>query len=110
MIRPYPAQYARMWLLKDGTGILIRPIRPEDEPLMVRFHATLSQRSVYLRYFNLIKLDHRASHERLTRICFIDYDQEMVLVAERRSPAQKDHDADGIQIAELQRASQPRRR
>ena len=75
-----------MWLFDDGTEILIRPIRPEDEPLMVRFHATVSERSVYLRYFHMINLDHRTSHERLTRICFIDYDREMVLVAERRNP------------------------
>src|SRR5260370_2116970 len=63
--------------------ILIRPIRPEDEPLMVRFHGTLSERSVYLRYFNMSSLDYRASHERLARICHIDYDREIVLVAER---------------------------
>ncbi len=54
--------------------------------MMVHFHATLSERSVYLRYFHMIKLDHRASHERLTRICLVDYDREMVLVAERLSP------------------------
>ena len=63
----------------------IRPIRPEDEPGMVRFHETLSERSVYYRYFHLMNLDQRTTHERLTRICFIDYDREMVLVAERRN-------------------------
>ena len=59
---------------------------------MVRFHATLSERSVYLRYFHMINLDHRASHERLTRICFIDYDREMVLVAERLNPETAERD------------------
>jgi acetyltransferase len=54
---------------------------------MARFHATLSERSVYLRYFHMIPLDSRIAHERLTRICFIDYDREMVLVAERHDPA-----------------------
>ncbi len=49
---------------------------------MVRFHETLSERSVYLRYFHLINLEQRTQHERLTRICFIDYDREMALVAE----------------------------
>ena len=58
----------------------IRPIRPEDEPLMVKFHETLSERSVYLRYFQPMKLSQRTAHERLTRICFIDYDREMALV------------------------------
>ena len=56
------------------------PIRPEDEPAMVKFHETLSERSVYLRYFHLMNLSQRTSHERLTRICFIDYDREMALV------------------------------
>ena len=38
--------------LKDGETVTIRPIRPEDEPLMVRFHETLSEQTVYLRYFH----------------------------------------------------------
>ena len=63
----------------------IRPIRPEDEPGMVRFHETLSERSVYYRYFHMMNLEQRTTHERLRRICFIDYDREMVLVAERRN-------------------------
>jgi acetyltransferase len=85
-IRPYPNRYVSAWTMKDGTEVLIRPIRPEDEPMMVKFHATLSERSVYLRYFHLMNLSQRVAHERLTRICFIDYDREMALVAERRNP------------------------
>ena len=53
---------------------------------MVKFHETLSERSVYLRYFHPMKLSQRVAHERLTRICFIDYDREMALVAERSDP------------------------
>ena len=86
-VRPYPAQYVGEWTLKDGTTVLIRPIRPEDEPLIIKFHEKLSARSVYLRYFQPLKLSTRTAHERLTRICFIDYDREMALVAERRDPA-----------------------
>jgi acetyltransferase len=85
-IRPYPVQYVAPWTLKDGTEVTLRPIRPEDEPLMVKFHESLSERSVYLRYFDPIRLSERTSHERLARICFMDYAQEMVLVAERRNP------------------------
>jgi len=81
-IRPYPAQYVSTWRLKNGEEVTIRPIRPEDEPLMIRFHQALSERSVYLRYFQALKLSTRTAHERLTRICFIDYDREMALVAE----------------------------
>ena len=85
-IRPYPGQYAGPWTLRDGVPVTIRPIRPEDEPLMVEFHKELSDRSVYLRYFNALKLSQRIAHERLTRICFIDYDREMALVTEHRRP------------------------
>ncbi|TAK01781.1 MAG: GNAT family N-acetyltransferase [Candidatus Manganitrophaceae bacterium] len=85
-IRPYPTQYAGQYTFKDGTPVTIRPIRPEDEPLMVRFHQTLSDQSVYLRYFQTLKLSQRTAHERLTRICFIDYDREMALVVERKDP------------------------
>ncbi len=83
-IRPYPAQYALPWKLKDGTPITIRPIRPEDEPLLVKFHAELSEDTVRLRYFHPMKLGTRTAHERLLRVCFIDYDREMALVAEHR--------------------------
>jgi acetyltransferase len=85
-IRPYPARYVAPWTMKDGTSVVIRPIRPEDEPAMVKFHRTLSERSVYLRYFHLMNLEQRTRHERLMRTCFIDYDREMALVVERRNP------------------------
>ncbi len=85
-IRPYPIQYCSDWKLKDGTPVNIRPIRPEDEPAMIKFHERLSDRSVYLRYFQPLKLSQRVAHERLTRICFIDYDREMALVVEKTCP------------------------
>jgi acetyltransferase len=81
-IRPYPSAYVEKWAARDGSEITVRPIRPEDEPKMIRFHESLSDRSVYLRYFHHMSLDARVTHERLTRICFIDYDRELVLVAE----------------------------
>jgi len=80
--RAYPEQYVSPWRFEDGTEVTIRPIRPEDEPAVARFHATLSESSVYLRYFHMMKLDCRVAHERLARICNIDYDREMVLVVE----------------------------
>ena len=81
-IRPYPIQYATPWKLKNKAPLFIRPIKPEDEPLMVKFHETLSEESVYNRYFSALKLSQRVAHERLTRICFNDYDREIALVAE----------------------------
>src|SRR5579862_787553 len=83
-IRPYPVQYVKPWTTKNEIPVMIRPIRPEDEPLVIQLHQGLSERTVYLRYFQPLKLSQRTSHERLTRICFIDYDREMVLVVERK--------------------------
>jgi acetyltransferase len=81
-IRPYPVQYVSTGHLTDKTEVVIRPIRPEDEPMMVKFHETLSEESVYHRYFSSLKLSQRVAHERLTRICFNDFDHEIALVAE----------------------------
>ena len=86
VIRPYPARYASAWTSKSGMQVTIRPIRPEDEPLMVKFHATLSEESVYMRYFHYIQYNQRVAHDRLTRLCFIDYNREMALVVERKDP------------------------
>ncbi len=63
-IRPYPAQYVAPWTSRGGMKMWIRPIRPEDEPLLVRFHSGLSERSVALRYFHAMKLSQRVAHER----------------------------------------------
>jgi len=53
---------------------------------MVKFHETLSEETVYHRYFSALKLSQRVAHERLTRICFNDYDREIALVVEHTSP------------------------
>ena len=85
--RPYPMQYVWDLAMKDGSVMTIRPIHPEDEPLMVKFHETLSARSVYFRYFASLSLKTRVAHERLVRICFGDYDHDLALVAEIQGPA-----------------------
>lgn len=91
-IRPYPIQYVAPWTLKDGSPVTIRPIRPEDEPLMVQFHQSLSEESIYLRYAHLVKLSHRITHERMTRVCFIDYDRGIALVIDRKDPVTDQHE------------------
>ena len=68
--------------LKNGTVVRLRPIRPEDEPLMVRFHQQLSDYSVHLRYFHLTRLEQRVRHERLARVCRTEPGVEMAIVAE----------------------------
>lgn len=81
-IRPYPIQYTSKFTNKERTTFIVRPIRPDDEPMMVRFHKQLSERSVYYRFFSPLELSFRTSHERLITKCFIDYDREIALVAE----------------------------
>ncbi len=95
-IRPYPSQYISNFILQNGLPVTIRPIRPEDEPLLVEFHKLLSEESVYMRYTHMMNLQHRIAHDRLTRICFIDYDREMVLVADHKDPQTGNHDLAGV--------------
>lgn len=84
-IRPYPTQYIETWESKQGVQVQFRPIRPEDEPLVVKFHGTLSERTVYLRYLHAMQLSERIGHDRLSRLCFIDYAREMALVATHKN-------------------------
>jgi len=82
VIRPYPAQYVRSWKLANGIAVTIRPIRPEDEPLMITFHKSLSEETVHLRYFGFPGGEALVAHERLVQICFSDYDREIALIVE----------------------------
>ena len=71
---------------------------------MARFHATLSEHSVYLRYFHMLPLDSRIAHERLARICVPNADRELVLVAERRDPAKEEPEI--LAVARLSKEDQ----
>lgn len=82
-IRPYPTQYVEAWKLEDGTPVTIRPIRPEDEPLMVNFHKSISEESVRFRYLSHVAIEERITHDRLAQMCFIDYDRAMALVVDK---------------------------
>jgi acetyltransferase len=95
-IRPYPSQYVSQFTMKDGTQVTLRPIRPEDEPLMAKFHETLSDRSVYMRYFSSLSLRSRVAHERLVRICFVDYDRVMALVVDHKDKTTGQHRILGV--------------
>ncbi|MGI9057171.1 MAG: bifunctional acetate--CoA ligase family protein/GNAT family N-acetyltransferase [Ktedonobacteraceae bacterium] len=95
-IHPYPLQYAQPWTLLDGTPVTLRPIRPEDEPLMVKFHETLSDRSVYFRWLHMLGLSQRIAHEQLVGMCFIDYDREMALVADYHNPQTEQDEIIGV--------------
>ena len=97
-IRPYPRQYAKPWQPVAGQECVIRPIRPEDESLVVDFHGRLSDESVYQRYFTKLGYEQRIAHERLVRVCFTDYDREIALVAEQIDPL-----TGGVRIAGIAR-------
>lgn len=104
-IRPYPTHYVKEFRNKLGEPFTLRPIRPEDEPKMVRFHEKLSEQSVYLRYFRAFKLDQRVEHDRLTRICYVDYDRAIVLVVEWTDPETNQQEI--VAVARLTRLANP---
>ncbi len=95
-IRPYPSQYVQHWTMPDGTPVTFRPMRPEDEPLILKLIESLSERSVYYRWMNMLSLSERAAHEQLIRLCFIDYDREMALVADYENPQTGQHEIIGV--------------
>ena len=82
IISPYPTRYIQPWLCRDGRSVLLRPIRPEDEPLEHELLAGLSPESSRFRFFYIIK---EISHEMLSRFCNIDYGREIAIVAEYNS-------------------------
>ncbi|MBI1830196.1 MAG: GNAT family N-acetyltransferase, partial [Planctomycetes bacterium] len=81
-IDPYPNQFATRWTLANGVEICVRPIRPEDEQLIERLHGTLSEQSIRMRFFSMVKT---LSRDSLIRLCHLDYAREMALVAERKN-------------------------
>lgn len=79
-IRPYPIQYVKNIDL-NGQSVLVRPIRPEDEPIFMEFNRGLSDVSVYQRFLQPLEISRLVAHEQLTRFCFVDYATEIPLVA-----------------------------
>jgi acetyltransferase len=79
VITPYPIRFIMSGKLSDGTEVVLRPIRPEDEPLEQEFLSTLSEESRRTRFFSAFK---DVSHEWLVMFCNIDYDRHIAMVAE----------------------------
>ena len=86
IITPYPTKYTTPWQLSDGTEVLLRAIRPEDEPAEHEMLSTLSQETLRTRFFSTIK---DISHEWLILFCNIDYDRHMAIVAEMEEKGKK---------------------
>jgi acetyltransferase len=83
IIAPYPNQYESDWMLRDGTPVLLRPMKPEDEPLVADFLGKCSEETIFFRYFKLIK---NWTHEMLIRFTQNDYDRELGLMAIGQPP------------------------
>ncbi len=79
-IRPYPSQYESEYTADDGM-LIVRPIKPEDEPMAVDFHESLSEQTVKLRYMYNFPLEQRITHDRLAALTYVDYDRQIALVA-----------------------------
>jgi len=86
ILRPYPERLIKKAKLRDGTDIILRPIKPEDEPLWLELLGSCSRESIYSRFRYDFYFD---SHEVATQFCFIDYDREMAIVAEIEEEGRK---------------------
>jgi acetyltransferase len=78
---PYPKELESTISLTDGRTMLLRPVRPEDEPAFLDFFARLSAEAVRFRFLHPIK---HLPHRDAARLTQIDYDREMILVLEQR--------------------------
>lgn len=77
-IRPYPKEWERHVKLKDGRGIFVRPVRPEDEHLYPEFFEHVSREDVRLRFFSAMK---ELSHPFIARLTQLDYARAMAFIA-----------------------------
>jgi len=79
VITPYPTRYITSWKLPDGVEVLLRPTKPEDEPLMHELATSVSHETIRKRFFSSVK---DFSHQWLILFCNIDYDRHIAIVAE----------------------------
>jgi len=79
VISPYPKKSEKLWTLKNGQVVLLRPVKPEDEPMWLEWFQSLSEESIRYRFFQMLK---DTPHAVRVRYCNIDYDREIAIVAE----------------------------
>jgi acetyltransferase len=77
-VRPYPSQWQRHLVIKDGWRVFARPIRPEDEPLIHEFLRHVTSQDLRLRFFAPMK---EFTHEFIARLTQLDYARAMAFVA-----------------------------
>jgi acetyltransferase len=86
VVTPYPTKYETLWRLRDGRTVILRPIKPEDEPLWLEMFQNFSEESIRYRFFQILK---DTPHETRVRYCNIDYDREIAIVAELTEEGRK---------------------
>jgi acetate---CoA ligase (ADP-forming) len=74
----YPAHEESDVVLKSGSTIRLRPIRPEDAPELLAFYQRLSPDSLYFRFFSIPRLDVKKAES----VCDVDYESTFGLVGE----------------------------
>ena len=99
-IRPYPEEYVTERKLKDESPVILRPIKPEDEPMWHDLVASCSADTLRSRFSYMFKT---TTHEMATRFCFIDYDREMAIVAEVQEKGERKLIAVGRFVADMKR-------
>jgi acetyltransferase len=87
VISPYPQQYESHQVTSSGLEVFIRPIKPEDAPLLVELFDTLSPTSIYYRFFGPLKA---LPHSMLVRFTQVDYDREIDMVALEKTNGDKE--------------------
>ncbi len=97
-IRPYPEEYVSGRKLKDGTPVILRPIKPEDEPMWHDLVRSCSTETIWFRFQYLFK---QTTHDMATRYCFIDYDRELGIVAELEEEGQRKLVGVGRMVADM---------
>jgi RimJ/RimL family protein N-acetyltransferase len=91
---------ARTLELTDGTKVHVRPIVPEDEPLLHEAVAAMSERSVYFRFFSPLK---RMPDALAHRLAVVDYNDRFALVATTHKPGAKDRKERIVGVARYDR-------
>jgi acetyltransferase len=79
VISPYPKEYISEFTMKNKKKAIIRPIRPEDEPMESEMFKNFSKETERQRFFKEIK---NINHDQFARYTQIDYDREIALIAE----------------------------
>ena len=98
---PYPGEYEWTVELADGTSVLIRPIRPQDEPMMKDMFYSFSEQTIHLRFHGFVKA---MPHQKLQVFCNVDYDAEMSLIALVGAPGREEVIGVGSYVADAARA------